>query len=380
MDRQSGNGQQEVREGKTTRSGKFFVMAILTSALVLGAMISGRWLWHRLTHITTEAAYVKADMASVAPELGGRILEVLVREGQEVKAGQPLLRLEDEDWRHKQEQAEAKVAEMETQLLRRRAVLERTRASVKAAIEVAEAALAAARKQLARAQANLEYLEAQERRMHALVQRDVVARSQWDQVHAGAEAARAEVAAGKDQVALAEARLVEAKAARHTIDEAEAALQETQAGLEQARAALAQIRWARGRAELKAPITGVIARLFVREGDFAVPGRPLLALYDPATRYVEARFEENKVASLKLQQEAELRVDALPGLVLKGRIRRIFPAAAQEFALIPRDVTAGEFTKVMQRVPVELEILDLDGHPQVVPGLSVEVAVKKEGA
>jgi len=92
---------------------------------------------------------------------------------------------------------------------------------------------------------------------------------------------------------------------------------------------------------------------------------------------VEARFEENKVAQLQLGQEAEVTVDALPGLVLRGRIRRIAPAAAQEFALIPRDVTAGEFTKVVQRVPVELEILELQRHPEVVPGLSVVVAVKK---
>jgi membrane fusion protein (multidrug efflux system) len=102
-----------------------------------------------------------------------------------------------------------------------------------------------------------------------------------------------------------------------------------------------------------------------------------VALYDPQSRYVEARFEENKVAQLQLGQEAELTVDALPGLVLRGRIRRIAPAAAQEFALIPRDVTAGEFTKVVQRVPVELEILELQRHPEVVPGLSVVVAVKK---
>lgn len=372
--------QQGDKLRTSRRSTRILLVGMLLVVLVVGGVISGRWLWHRFTHVTTDAAYVKADMASVAPEVGGRILEVLVRDGQRVTAHQSLVRLEDEDWRHREEQAAAKVAEMERQLVRRRAVLDRTKTAVRASIEATEAALAAAKHQFARAQANLEYLEAQERRMQALVMREVVSRSQWDQVHAGAQAARAEVAAAKDQVALAEARLVEARAARHTIGEAEAALEETRAGLEQARAALAQIRWTRGRTEIRSPITGVVARVFVREGDFAVPGRPLLALYDPATRYVEARFEENRVAGLRMHQEAELRVDALPGLALRGRIRRIAPAAAQEFALIPRDVTAGEFTKVIQRVPVELEILDLDGHPEVVPGLSVEVAVKKEQA
>ena len=358
--------------------GRILGIGFLLAVMIVGGVISGQWFWHRLTHVTTDAAYVKADMASVAPEVGGRILEVLVREGQRVTAGQALVRIQDEDLHHREEQAQAKVAEMERQILRRQAVLDRTRATVRASIEAAEAAVAAARQQLARSQANLEYVEAQERRMQALLLRDVISRSQWDQVHAGAQAARAEVAASKDQVVLAEARLIEAKAARHTIDEAEAALEETRAGIEQARAALAQIQWTRGRTEVRAPITGVVARVFVRDGDFAVPGRPLVALYDPASRYVEARFEENRIAGLRLNQEAELKVDALPGLVLRGRIRRITPAAAQEFALIPRDVTAGEFTKVTQRVPVELEILDLERHPEVVPGLSVEVAVKKK--
>lgn len=356
---------------------KYMVAFILAVALVVSTVFMGSWLWHRFTHVVTDAAYVKADMASVAPEVGGRVLEVLVREGQHVSLGDPLVRLEDDDWQHREKQAIAKVEEMELQLERRKAALEKTRITVEATIEAADAALLAFKQQLAKAEANLAYLEAYERRMAALVQREVISRAQWDQVHAGAEAARAEVAAARQQVVLAQAKLQEAKAARHTVTEAESALKETQAGLEQARAALAQIRWTRGRTEVTAPISGVIAKVFVRAGDFAAPGRPLVALYDPRSRYVEARFEENKLLGLRLHQEAELTVDALPGLVLKGKIRRIAPAAAQEFALIPRDVTAGEFTKVVQRVPVELDILDLEAHPEVVPGLSVVVAVKK---
>jgi len=368
-----GNGGARAK-GKSSR---IIASCILGLALIGGAIVSARWLYYRLTHVITDAAYVKADMASVAPEVGGRIVDVMVREGERVAPGQLLVRVEDDDWRHREEQALAKVQEMELQLVRRQAVLERTRVAVKASIDAAEAAFSASRQQLTRAKANLEYLEAQERRMAALVEREVISRAQWDQIHSGAAAARAEVAAAKEQVALAEARLREALAATHTIHEAEAAVRETEAGLEQARAALNQIRWTRGRTEVTSPIQGVVARVFVRTGDFAVPGRPLVALYDPQSRYVEARFEENKVAQLQLGQEAEVTVDALPGLVLRGRIRRIAPAAAQEFALIPRDVTAGEFTKVVQRVPVELEILELQRHPEVVPGLSVVVAVKK---
>jgi len=162
-----------------------------------------------------------------------------------------------------------------------------------------------------------------------------------------------------------------------SVAEAGAGLASSKAAVDQARAALAQVEWARGRAEVRAPIDGVVARVFVRVGDFAPPGRPVAALYDPATRYVEARFEETRLPYVALGKAAEVRVDALPGLALAGRVRRVAPAAAQEFALIPRDVTAGEFTKVMQRVSVEVEIQDLARHPELVPGLSAEVVLSR---
>ncbi len=352
---------------------------LLLAALVLltGAVLSGRWLWHRLTHVTTDAAYIKADMAEVAPEVAGRVLEVLVSDGDTVTPGQLLVRLDDAEWQHREAQATSKVAELATQVERRRAVVARTRAAVAAAERAAEAACRAAEKQLAKAEAAAAFLEAQEGRMEALLAEQAVPRARWEEVHAGAVAARADVEAARQAVVAAQARLAEARAARHTIAEAEAGLAETRAGVAQAEAALAQVAWARGRAEVRAPMAGVVARVFVRTGDFAAPGRPVLALYDPATRYVEARFEETRVAHLSVGQQGVARVDALPGVRLTGTVRRIAPAAAQEFTLIPRDVTAGEFTKVTQRVPVELSLADLERYPQLVPGMSVEVSLRK---
>ena len=346
--------------------------------LAAAAVVSGKWMIHRLTHISTDAAYVKADMAEVAPEVAGRVIEVLVHEGDRVEEGQTLVRVEDEDWRHREDQTSAKVAEMENQVERRQAVVARTRASVAAAEKAAEAGLVAARQQQVKAEAATTYLEAQERRLKALLAEQAVPRARWDEVHAGAEAARADVAAAREGVVAAEAKVAEAKAAQLSVAEAVAGLDETRAGVTQAKAALAQVQWARGRAEVRAPLAGVVARVFVRTGDFAAPGRPVVAMYDPATRYVEARFEETRVARLKVGQSGVLAVDALPGVELVCTVRRIAPAAAQEFALIPRDVTAGEFTKVTQRIAVELDIASPEAHPEIVPGMSVEVWVRKD--
>jgi membrane fusion protein (multidrug efflux system) len=318
-------------------------------------------------------------MAEVAPEVAGRVRRVAVHDGESVKAGQVLVEIEDTDLRQREKQTQAGVGAAEAQVVRGKAALDQTRARVATGRRAAEASLEAARQQLLKVQAGLGYAEAQERRFAALLEKQAVPRSRWEEVHAGAEAARADLAAARQAVVAAEARVAEACAAELGIAEADAGLSSSKAAVEQARAALAQVAWARGRAEVRAPIDGIVARVFVRTGDFAPPGRPVVALYDPASRYVEARFEETRLAHVVLGKRAEVHVDALPGLTLVGRVRRVAPAAAQEFALIPRDVTAGEFTKVMQRVSVEVEIQDLARHPELVPGLSAEVVLRRGG-
>lgn len=361
----------------TSGLAKRAVVVLGVVLLLVGSVLSGRWLYFRFTHVSTEAAYVKADMAEVAPEVPGRVAEVLVEEGQRVQQGELLVRLERDNLTAGKAQAEAAVRQLEDTVKRQEALLARTRKTVAAAQAAARAGVEAARAQVKKAEAQVAYLEKQEARLEALLREEAVPKSRYDEVHAGAEAARADLRAATEALHLAEAKLKEALAGDMAVAEAEAGLAEARSGLEQAKAALAQARWAEERAEIRAPISGVVARIFLRPGDFAAPGRPVLAMYDPTTRYVEARFEETKVRHLQVGQEAQITVDALPGTKLSGTIRRITPAAAQEFALIPRDVTAGEFTKVTQRVPVELTIKDLDNHPEVVPGLSVVVSVRK---
>lgn len=364
-------------QNTTVGRGRTLFVALGLIVLVVGAAWSARWLVFRFTHVTTDAAYVKADMAEVAPEVAGRVLEVLAEEGKLVSPGDVLVLLERDNLSAGRQQAEAAVAQLEETVARQDAALARTKQTVAATQAAARAGVEAARAQLAKAEAHLGYLEKQEQRLAALLASEAVPASRFDEVHAGAEAARAEVQAAREGLALAEAKLREALAGNLAVAEAEAGVAEARSGLARARAALAQARWAEGRAEIRAPIAGVVARIFLRPGDFAAPGRPVLAMYDPATRYIEARFEETRVAHLTVGRTARITVDALPSVTLSGTIRRITPAAAQEFALIPRDVTAGEFTKVTQRVPVELSIHELDRHPELVPGLSVVVAVRK---
>ncbi len=368
----------EEREPRTPAGrGRRIVIAIGIVALAAGAVVAGRWVIWRFGHATTDAAYVKADIADVAPQVAGRIVAIEVQEGQRVRRGQVLLRIDPSRYDRKVAQAEAALAQARAARDRYARDLDLARRKVPAAIEAARAALAAARTRVAVARANREHWERQHERFRRLLEERAIARSRFEEVETAWTKAVADAEAADAQVRLAEARLAEAEAARATIAKARAGLREAEEAVARAEAALAEARLARSWCDITAPFDGVVARLLAQPGDLATPGRPVVGIYDPATRYVEARFEETKLRFLENGKEVELTIDALPGQRFTGHVELLAPASAAEFALIPRDITAGEFTKVTQRVPVRIRIDDLDRHPEIVPGLSVEVAVAR---
>jgi len=359
------------------RRGRWVVRLLIGVALAAGLFFGGRWVVWRIGHVSTDAGFVKAEIASVAPQVAGRILQVAVVEGQQVRRGDTLVEVDPAAATQQVAQAQAAVATALAVVEQARQGQVATRDQVGTAIGAAEAAVAAARTQVAKASTNRDLWRRQRDRFQALVEQHAVGRARFEEVESAAVAAESDLAAASAQVRLAEARLAEAKAARTTIAQAQAAVATGKEGVHQAEAALAQARLALSWCTVVAPINGVVARKLAEVGDMATPGRPVISLYDPASRYVEARFEETKLRNLAQDKAVELRVDRLPGTPLTGRITLLGPAAAAEFALIPRDVTAGEFTKVTQRVGVRIAIDHLADHPELVPVLSVEVVVAK---
>ena len=356
-------------------------IALVAVLVVIALLVAVRWLAWRLGHVVTNAGFVKADITLVSPEVPARIEKILVDEGDRVTPGQLLVVLDRASLDDQVKVAEGKVAVMEGKVARYRAKLSLARREVPARIRAARAALEAARRTEDRARAREEYLRRQRDRFRGLLEDEAIGRARYEEIETGWKAAAAELAAARAGVAAARARLAEAEAARAKIAEAEGALAEAEGGLAAARDALSLARVARDKAEIRAPVGGVVARVFPEPGDLATPGRPVVAVYDPTTLYVEARFEETKLRHLRPGQLVTLELDALPGKPLRGRIRVIHRAAAGEFALIPRDVTAGEFTKLTQRVPVEISFLpgERDRWEKLLPGLSVTVAARKGG-
>lgn len=348
------------------------------AALILGLLSCTPWLYWRLTHVTTDAAYIKADMASVAPEIPGKIMAILVREGESVRKGQVLLRVDPEQTARQVGMADAELAGVYSRQARSRAEWDQARETVPAAIGAAKAALDAAREQRVKSQANLDHRALMHQRFSELYRKEVIGKARYDETETAWRVAEADHRTAAAQVALCEAHLREAEAASSVITKSEAAYREVTDNINKAKEAQKLARLNRARCEVTAPIGGIVARILVREGDFASPGKPVVALYNPETRYIEARFEETKVRYITAGKPVQFTADQDPDRKLTGRVLNLTPASAAEFALIPRDISAGEFTKVVQRIPVRIAIDHLEQQTNLVPGMSCEVAISRK--
>lgn len=302
----------------------------------------------------TEDAYVRGQVTLLSAQVDGRITEVLVKDFDTVEAGQPLLRIDERPFRQALSQAEAALAQARADL----ATAGQSEAQDQARIQAARADLGAGQSEYERARAD-------QQRYEALASRQLVSASDRDRLRSAARVA----AAGVDQ-------------ARAAIRVAEESLQATRVGREglaaRVAAAGAAVELARLDLEhtvVRAPRGGQLSEVGVRPGQLVANGTALLSLV-PRQQWVVANFKENQTGTMAVGQPARLRVDAFPGQVLTGRVTAIAPATGSEFALLKADNASGNFTKVVQRLPVRI---DLDPDQPLArrlrPGLSVVAEV-----
>ncbi|HVP31179.1 MAG TPA: HlyD family secretion protein [Myxococcota bacterium] len=289
----------------------------------------------------TDDAFVEGHLALVGAQVAGRVVDVAVVENQVVKAGDVLVRLDTADF-------EARVAKARADL---DAAVNRQRgAAAAAAAAEAEGRMAAA--DLRRAEQDLA-------RTQNLFSAGVGSQQKLDEALAQSDSARARVASLASR-ADAERSVLGNDA---PVRQAEAALESAQLDLEHA--------------TIVAPFDGTVGRKSVEVGSLVTPGQPLLALTGEEAPWVIANFKETQIQHMRPGAEAEVRVDAFPGVVWKGRVESIAPATGAKYALLPPDNATGNFTKVVQRVPVKIA---LDGPAQETDaalrvGLSVQARV-----
>ena len=320
--------------------------------------------------VSTDAAYLQADSALVAPRVKGLVAQVLVEHDQKVHRGDPLVRIDPEEFDARVASAGADLANAEAQV-----------AAAKAAFvtQAAEERLAAANVRAAgtaiqSADAQSERAEADRHRYDALVASGAVARRDADQYRAAAISAKSDAEHSRAELDVSRSQAGATAAKRATLA---ANLSQAQAAVARARAALDLARQDEAHTVIRAPIDGVVGDRQVEPGDYVQPGTRLLTLVPIRALYVTANFKETQVDRMLVGQKATIEVDALPGRALKGEVESFAPGSGSQFSLLPFEPGTGNFTKIVQRVPVRISLdPGQPGLERLRPGLSSTVTVR----
>lgn len=302
-------------------------LALLWLGPLLVAGVSA-WLWlHGGRFVTTDNAYLKADIVSVSSEISGRVMEVLVRDHARVTYGQLLFRVDDRPYRIALARAEAK--------------LERVRGD----IESLKAEYLNKRADLEKSGADLEYYRREYERLARLRGGEAVSAAQVDQADHAVQQALKEMEVARQSLRAVKARLIDPLLPVEQHPDFLLASAE----LEQARLDLAHTR-------THAPSNGVVARLEVRPGEYVAAGVPLFSIVDDSHLWVEANFKETDLTWLREGQDAVVKVDTFPGREWRARVLSINPGTGSEFSLLPAQNSSGNWVKVVQRIAVKLEL------------------------
>jgi membrane fusion protein (multidrug efflux system) len=304
---------------------------ILLTLLILGIR---RW-WFGRSHVSTDNAQVDGHIIPVLPKVGGYVDAVRIEENQLVRAGDTLVVLDDRDLRARLAQTEADLAAILA------TVSSRTR------VGQAEAAVAQAQANATKAQSDLARIE-------PLANQNIVSQQQLDAAKAAQAAATAQLVSAQSALVGADARVASARAARD------------QASL--------QLSYTR----IIAPAAGVVSKKSVEIGQLVQPGQPLMTVVPLDDVWVTANLKETETADVNAGDRADITVDAYQGRRFSGHVESLSPATGAKFSLLPPDNATGNFTKVVQRIPVRIRLdsAAVDPAHPLRPGMSVVATIK----
>ncbi|MBS0335039.1 MAG: HlyD family secretion protein [Proteobacteria bacterium] len=322
---------------------------------------------------STDAAYVQADTSVVAPRVRGLVAEVMVRHNQKVHRGDPLVRIDPEEFDARVATAAADLMTAEAGVQSARAAL----ASLGPEQKLAEANVRAAAAVISAADAQRERADADRARYEQLVHEGAVAKRDADAYRAVAAGADSDVIKTRAQLDVSRNQAEVVAAKRATL---EATLAQAEAGVARARAALDLARQDQAHTVVRSPIDGVVGDRQAEPGDYVQPGTRLMIVAPLQAPYVVANFKETQVARMRPGQPATVKVDALPGVALKGEVESFAPGSGSTFSLLPFEPGTGNFTKIVQRVPVRIRLdAGQKGLEALRPGLSTTVKVGLKG-
>jgi len=411
----------------------FLVIAVFTLWIIY-------FFYQRHIYVITDNAFERADVIDVSvQDVSGKITKLYKKEFSPVKKGETLFSIDDSVYRKdlqalnsqisalkaKKKTLEIKLNRVEKQLplevsvkKKQLAVAEKelkklqlaknlAEVNYKTSVAQARAAVEAAKKALISAETNLSFWKNRFRRYKKLYEKRVISREQFEEIENGYKKAVAVLASAKSNLKTAEENLKKAESLKDRVEQIEVSLKEAKKKVEEARIAvrlaeenlkkinelrtsiqelqenIVALEKKKGKVEklisychVKSPISGVIAKKWKEVGDFVSPGLPVYSLYSPKTFYVLAWVEEDKVPHVKVGADAKAELEVC-GRTFEGKVISVGTSAGSIFALIPRDTSQGEFTRVTQRVPVKIKLKDVP-LKCIKPGTNVTVYISKE--
>lgn len=328
---------------------------VIALSLVIGSLVAAGCALYQPNTVITDNAYVHSDVTAISPEVGGQVSQLFVEDNQWVSKGAPLFSIDDEDFIANQEIA-------------------------KSALDVAKAALTAnqtktemqlvkieqAKQGIHSASANVEHQAAEFKRLSRLVQKQSVSKNQF-------EAQRTRSIEASSNLETAKLALA---AEQKQLDALVTEKMQLTAQRKQAEANLRLVNIALERTIVRAPFDGYVADRQVQVGKFVQPGMGLIVMV-PDYVWIEANFKETQLENVAQGQDVEVVLDMFPDHPLHGRVSSITPATGAQFSLLPPQNATGNFVKVVQRVPVRIELdIPQELKQRIYPGLSAEVSIE----
>jgi membrane fusion protein, multidrug efflux system len=350
-----------------------WLFAILGIGILIGSIYGIRWLHYYFTHAITDDATVEGDLISVSSTVSGKIRLLPIYEGEHLKKGQLVAQLREEDYQAKVDVASGVVQSINASLNEAMAdeglVKEKTATDVKRA----EAVLYASQARLKEAEANMQLATLDYNRISKLYKTKTVSTSVMDKIQAAYELAKARLATSEEEINENRAKLNVARANTGEVTLKHRRVESLRGKLKEAEAELDAARLKLDHTTVTSPIDGVVAKKISQIGEVVAAGQPIAVVVDLNHIWVDANLEETQVEHVRLGQSVDITVDAYPGATFKGKVINISAAAASEFALIPDNRSAGNFTKVTQRIPIKIAVDD--PVEQLRPGMMVEVGI-----
>jgi len=347
--------QKDAAPAKAKSRRKPVIAAVLLAALGFGGYEGYHWWADGRFLVSTDDAYVQADITILSAKVSGYVASVAITNNQSVKAGDLIAKIDDGDYRLALQSAKDKLATQQSSIER-----------IGRQIEAGRASVAQAEAQIASAQAGFERAESDYGRQQQLARSDYTSRAALENAKAARDQAEASVKSAEAALAAAKANVDVLSAQQN---EARRVAAELQTAVDKAERDLSFT-------EIRAPADGVVGNKAVEVGTFVQPGARLAALVPLTSVHVDANFKETQLAHLKPGQKVKIEVDAFPNADIVGTVESVSPASGAVFSLLPPENATGNFTKIVQRVPVRVAV-----SPEVAqqgllrPGLSVVVDV-----